>query len=38
VRDRLLPYGASYASVRFAVVDLPLLLERQVADGPPIPA
>jgi predicted GH43/DUF377 family glycosyl hydrolase len=31
----LLPYGASDASVRFAFVDLPLLLERLVADGPP---
>jgi predicted GH43/DUF377 family glycosyl hydrolase len=37
--DRLLlPYGASDASVRFAVVDLPLLLEQLAADGPPIPA
>ncbi len=34
--DRLLlPYGASDASVRFAVVDVPLLLERLAADGPP---
>lgn len=34
--DRLLlPYGASDAAVRFAVVDLPLLLERLTADGPP---
>ena len=31
----LLPYGASDASVRFAVVDLPLLVERLTADGPP---
>jgi predicted GH43/DUF377 family glycosyl hydrolase len=31
----LLPYGASDASVRFAVVDVPLLLERLAADGPP---
>jgi predicted GH43/DUF377 family glycosyl hydrolase len=31
----LLPYGASDASVRFAVVDVPLLLERLTADGPP---
>jgi predicted GH43/DUF377 family glycosyl hydrolase len=35
--DRLLlPYGASDASVRFAVVDLPLLLDQLAADGPPI--
>jgi predicted GH43/DUF377 family glycosyl hydrolase len=34
--DRLLlPYGASDASVRFAVIDVPLLLERLAADGPP---
>ncbi|TQM15669.1 glycoside hydrolase family 130 protein [Pseudonocardia kunmingensis] len=34
--DRLLlPYGASDAAVRFAVVDVPLLLERLIADGPP---
>jgi predicted GH43/DUF377 family glycosyl hydrolase len=34
--DRLLlPYGASDASVRFAVVDVPLLLARLAADGPP---
>ena len=31
----LLPYGASDASVRFAFVDVPLLLERLTADGPP---
>jgi predicted GH43/DUF377 family glycosyl hydrolase len=31
----LLPYGASDASVRFAIVDVPLLLERLIADGPP---
>ena len=31
----LLPYGASDASVRFAFVDLPLLVERLTADGPP---
>jgi predicted GH43/DUF377 family glycosyl hydrolase len=31
----LLPYGASDASVRFAVVDVPLLLARLAADGPP---
>jgi predicted GH43/DUF377 family glycosyl hydrolase len=31
----LLPYGASDASVRFAVVDVPLLLEQLAADGPP---
>ncbi len=31
----LLPYGASDASVRFAFVDVPLLLERLLADGPP---
>jgi predicted GH43/DUF377 family glycosyl hydrolase len=37
--DRLLlPYGASDASVRFAVVDVPLLLARLAADGPPSPA
>ncbi len=34
--DRLLlPYGASDASVRFAFVDLPLLVERLRADGAP---
>jgi predicted GH43/DUF377 family glycosyl hydrolase len=34
--DRLLlPYGASDASVRFALVDVPLLLDRLAADGPP---
>ena len=34
--DRLLlPYGASDASVRFALVDLGLLLDRMLADGPP---
>lgn len=34
--DRLLlPYGASDASVRFAFVDVPLLIERLTADGPP---
>jgi predicted GH43/DUF377 family glycosyl hydrolase len=32
----LLPYGASDASVRFAVVDVPLLLERLADDGPPV--
>jgi predicted GH43/DUF377 family glycosyl hydrolase len=31
----LLPYGASDASVRFALVELPLLIERLTADGPP---
>ncbi len=31
----LLPYGASDASVRFAFVDIPLLVERLTADGPP---
>jgi predicted GH43/DUF377 family glycosyl hydrolase len=31
----LLPYGASDASVRFALVDVPLLVERLTADGPP---
>ena len=31
----LLPYGASDASVRFALVALPLLIERLTADGPP---
>jgi predicted GH43/DUF377 family glycosyl hydrolase len=31
----LLPYGASDAAVRFAVVDVPLLLARLAADGPP---
>jgi predicted GH43/DUF377 family glycosyl hydrolase len=34
--DRLLlPYGASDASVRFALVDLPMLVERLTVDGPP---
>ncbi len=34
--DRLLlPYGASDASVRFAFVDIALLVERLTADGPP---
>lgn len=34
--DRLLlPYGASDASVRFAFVDVALLVERLIADGPP---
>lgn len=34
--DRLLlPYGASDESVRFAVVDVPLLLGQLAADGPP---
>jgi predicted GH43/DUF377 family glycosyl hydrolase len=34
--DRLLlPYGASDASVRFALVDVPRLLGRLAADGPP---
>jgi predicted GH43/DUF377 family glycosyl hydrolase len=34
--DRLLlPYGASDASVRFAVVDVPHLLAQLAADGPP---
>ncbi|MHA6623161.1 glycoside hydrolase family 130 protein [Pseudonocardia sp. DLS-67] len=34
--DRLLlPYGASDASVRFAIVDVPLLLDQLAADGPP---
>ncbi|HZG92873.1 MAG TPA: glycoside hydrolase family 130 protein [Pseudonocardia sp.] len=34
--DRLLlPYGASDVAVRFAVVDLPALLARLIADGPP---
>ncbi len=31
----LLPYGASDASVRFAIVALPPLIERLTADGPP---
>jgi len=31
----LLPYGAGDASVRFAVVDVPFLVERLTADGPP---
>jgi predicted GH43/DUF377 family glycosyl hydrolase len=35
--DRLLlPYGASDASVRFAIVDVPLLLDQLAADGPPV--
>jgi predicted GH43/DUF377 family glycosyl hydrolase len=35
-RDQLLlPYGASDASVRFAFVDIPLLVERLTTDGPP---
>ena len=34
----LLPYGASDASVRFAFVDIPLLVERLTADGPPATA
>jgi predicted GH43/DUF377 family glycosyl hydrolase len=35
--DRLLlPYGASDASVRFASVDIPLLVDRLTADGPPV--
>ena len=34
-RPLLLPYGASDASVRFAFVDVPLLVERLLADGPP---
>jgi predicted GH43/DUF377 family glycosyl hydrolase len=34
--DRLLlPYGASDASVRFAFVALPALIDRLLADGPP---
>lgn len=34
--DRMLvPYGASDASVRFAVLDVPELLARLLADGPP---
>lgn len=31
----LLPYGVCDASVRFALVDVPLLLDRLTADGPP---
>ncbi len=31
----LLPYGVSDASVRFAFVDVPLLLDRLLAGGPP---
>lgn len=31
----LLPYGASDASVRFAFVDAPLLIDRLLAGGPP---
>jgi predicted GH43/DUF377 family glycosyl hydrolase len=35
--DRLLlPYGASDASVRFAIVGVPLLLAQLAADGPPV--
>jgi predicted GH43/DUF377 family glycosyl hydrolase len=30
----LVPYGVSDSSVRFALVDLPLLLDRLIADGP----
>jgi predicted GH43/DUF377 family glycosyl hydrolase len=30
----LLPYGVSDSSVRFAFVDVPLLLDRLIADGP----
>lgn len=34
--DRLLlPYGVSDSSVRFAFIDVPLLLDRLTADGPP---
>ena len=34
--DRLLlPYGVSDATVRFAFIDIPLLVERLTADGPP---
>ncbi len=37
--DRLLlPYGASDSSVRFAVVDVPALLDRLAGDGPPATA
>jgi predicted GH43/DUF377 family glycosyl hydrolase len=36
VGDRLLlPYGASDSSVRFALVDLPRLVDRLIVDGPP---
>jgi len=31
----LLPYGVSDSSVRFAFVNVPLLLDRLMADGPP---
>lgn len=31
----MLPYGVSDSSVRFAFVDVPLLLDRLAADGPP---
>lgn len=31
----LLPYGVSDSSVRFAFVDVPILLDRLTADGPP---
>ncbi len=31
----LVPYGASDSSVRFAFVDVPLLLDRLIAGGPP---
>ncbi len=31
----LLPYGVSDSSVRFAFVDVPLLLDRLTSDGPP---
>jgi predicted GH43/DUF377 family glycosyl hydrolase len=31
----LMPYGVSDSAVRFAFVDLPLLVERLTADGPP---
>ncbi|HEY0812010.1 MAG TPA: glycoside hydrolase family 130 protein [Pseudonocardia sp.] len=31
----LLPYGVSDSAVRFAFIDLPLLVERLTADGPP---
>jgi len=30
----LVPYGVSDSSVRFAFVDVPLLLDRLIADGP----
>jgi predicted GH43/DUF377 family glycosyl hydrolase len=32
----LLPYGASDSAVRFAFVDLPRLLDRLTAEGPPV--